>query len=188
MKRILFVGLLACLGSTLEAESAQRAFVQAWIGRSVVLKHVLYSLIYNERGKLGTTRTGQRDGVVIATPLRGVFFQFDGRQGRDPVVVSDSEVLMRAVDAQYEANTLDVRSYRKLTPHAVHRFELGTALVVSQVRVDVDQVKLEFVESDGGKEIMTSLRIKWPLPFSPSFNERASVEDVLRRFVEIREP
>jgi len=186
--RIAALVMLACLGTAVEAESPQRAFVKAWTGQSVVLKRVVYSLVYNERGKLGTTHNGVRDGVLVATPLRGEYFQFDGRHGRDAVVAKDPDLLVRAVAAQYEPDSLDVRSYRKLEPLAVHRFEAGVELVVSDVSIERDEVKLEFVQAQGDEETLTSLRIKWPLPLSSSFGERPRVEDVLRRFVEIKNP
>jgi hypothetical protein len=185
----LIVGLivLGCLGATVEADSPQRAFAKAWTGRPVVLKRVLYSLIYNERGKLGTTRSGQREGLLVTTPLRGDYFQFDGRQARDTVVANNPDLLVKAVFTEYEPDALEVRSYRKLDPLAVHRFEPGVELIVSDVRVDRDEVKFEFVQP-GGKDKLTSLRIKWPLPLSPAFEERSPLEDVLRRFVEIKNP
>jgi hypothetical protein len=187
-RRIAALVVLACMGMTVEAESPQRAFVKAWSGQSVVLKRVLYSLIYNERGKLGTTRSGQREGLLVTTALRGDYFQFDGRQGQDTVVANDPERLTRAVFAEYEADGLDVRPYRKLEPLGVHRFEPGIELVVRAVRIERDEVTLEFMEVSGGKDTITSLRIKWPLPLSPSFSERLPLEDVLRRFVEIKIP
>jgi hypothetical protein len=189
MKHLIVVLVVsACLGTSVEVETPQRAFINAWNGQSVVLKRVLYSLIYNERGKLGTTRSGQHEGLLVATPLRGEYLQFDGRHARDTVTANDPELLVRAVATKYEPDSLDVRSYRKLEPLAVHRFEPGVELLVSAVRIGRDEVKLEFVQPNGGKSTMTSLRIKWPLPLSPGFGERLPLEDVLRQFVEIKQP
>jgi hypothetical protein len=187
MKHVI-VGLivLACVGTTLEAESERRSFVNGWNGQSVVLKRVLYSLIYNERGKLGTTRNGLREGVLVTTPSLGDYFQFDARQARGTVVAKNKERLVLSVYAEYEPNALDVRPYRRLEPLEVHRFGPGVELIVSAVRIEPDEVKLEFVEPTGRKDPVTSLRIKWPLPFSPEFSERLPLEEVLRRFVEIK--
>src|SRR5262245_25938591 len=82
MKRSL-VSLIAvaCAGVALAAESPQEAFARAWEGRHVTVKSTLYSLIYTERGKLGTTHSGLREGVIVITPSQGAYFQFDGRQG-----------------------------------------------------------------------------------------------------------
>lgn len=183
---IIALVVLACMGTSVAAESPQQAFVKGWKGQPVVVKKALYSLIYNERGKLGTTRDGQREGLLVAIPLGSEYLQFDGRQGRDTVIANEPEMLVRAVNAAYQPDGLDVRSYRKLEPLAVHRFEPGVELVVSAVRIERDEVTLEFVDTGGGKEAVTSLRVKWPLPISPSFGERASVEDVLRRFVNVK--
>jgi hypothetical protein len=182
------IALLAVVyaGTPVAADSPQQAFVKAWKGQPVVVKKMLYSLIFNERGKLGTTRNGLREGLLVATPLRGEYFQFDGRQGRDTVTARDPELLSRAILAKYIPDALDVRSYRKLEPLAIHRYEPGVELVVSSVRLEFDEVKLEFVDPNGDKEPVTSLRVKWPLPLSPSLGERGPVEDVLRRFIETK--
>jgi hypothetical protein len=178
--------VLACLGTTVAAENPQQAFVKGWKGQSVVVKTGLYSLIYNERGKLGTTRSGQRDGLLVVTPLRGHYFRFDGRQGRDTVIATDPDMLIKAVHAEYEVDALDVRPYRKLDPLAIHRFEPGIELVISNVRIESDEVKFEFAEPRGSKDPITSLCVKWPLPLSPSFGEREALEEVLGRFVEVK--
>jgi hypothetical protein len=89
------------------------------------------------------------------------------------------------VAKEYEPDALDVRSYRKLDPLAIERFEAGMSLVVSDVRIERDEVTLAFVQP-GGRDAVTSLRIKWPLPLSPAFSERPPLEDVLRRFVETK--
>jgi hypothetical protein len=187
MKQTIIALLLSVFASTpLRADSPQQAFVKAWKGQPVVVKKMLYSLIFNERGKLGTSRNGLREGLLVATPLRGDYFQFDGRQGRNTVTAKDPELLSRAILAEYVPDALDVRSYRKLEPLAIHRYEPGVALVVSSVRLDHDEVTLEFADPNGDKDPVTSLRVKWPLPLSPSLGERGPVEDVLRRFIEIK--
>jgi len=152
------------------------------------VKTALYSLLYNERGKLGKTREGLREGVLVATPSQGAFLQFDGRQGRESVVADDPQALVSAVNVAYEADSLDIRPYRKLEPLAVNRFDPGVELVVSGVRVDRDQVKIEFAQPGGGKDPITSIRARWPLPLTNAFTERALLENLLRQFIEIKQP
>ena len=41
--------------------------------------------------------------------------------------------------------------------------------------------------NDGG-DAVTGLRIKWPVPLSKVFTERALVERLIQRFVEVRQP
>jgi hypothetical protein len=177
--------VLAAIG-TAEADSPQQAFVKAWKGQPVVVKTALYSLVYNERGKLGNTKSGKREGVLVVTSSTGAYFQFDGRQARDTVVAKDLQRLMEAVSAEYEADGLDVRPYRRLEPVAIERFEPGHELVVSEVRVESDELRLELAQPGGGRDTMTSLRIKWPMPFAPSFSERTNLEELVRRFIEIK--
>jgi hypothetical protein len=188
MKRTLILLLaLASAGTTLVADSPQQAFARVWEGRTVTLKATLYSLIYNERGKLGTSHSGLREGLIVATPSKGAYFQFDGRQGRVEVVQQDLQRVIAAVNKAYEPDTLDVRSYRKLEAVAINRYDPGVDLVVREVRVDRDEVRFDFAAA-AGDEAVTAIRIKWPVPLSKVFNERALVEGVVQRFVEVKQP
>jgi hypothetical protein len=180
--------VLACTTITVDAESPRQAFVKAWKGQSVVVKTALYSLVYNERGRLGNTRSGRREGLLVVTSSRDQHLQFDGRQGRDTVIATDPALLVKAVSEAYQGDALDVRSYRRLQPLAVEQFVPGAELVVSEVRIERDEVALEFEEPDGSTDTRTSLRVRWPLPLSPSFSERRHLEDLVRRFVEIKHP
>lgn len=177
--------VLACTTTTVEAENPRQAFVNAWKGQPVVVKTELLSLVFNERGRLGNTRSGRREGLLVVTSSSDEHLQFDGRQGRDTVVAKDPARLVEAVSAAYQGDTLDVRPYRRIEPLAIERFVRGAALVVSNVRIERDEVKLEFQLPDGSRDTMTSLRVRWPLPLSSSFSERRHLEDLLQRFVEI---
>jgi hypothetical protein len=185
-RALIFVFALASAGATLLAESPQQAFVKGWEGRTVTVKATLYSLVYNERGKLGTSRAGLREGLIVATPSQGAYLQFDGRQGRGEVTQHDPQRLVAAVNKAYEADVLDVRQYRKLEAVAIDRYDPGVELLVTDVRVDRDQVRFEFATA-GGAEAVTGIRVKWPVPLSGSFSERDLVEGLLLRFVEIKQ-
>lgn len=188
MKRVLVLLVaVAWAGATLVAESPRQAFVKGWEGRTVTVKATLYSLVYNERGKLGTSRTGLREGLVVATPMQGAYLQFDGRQGRGEVRQHDPQQLVAAVNRAYEADVLDVRQYRKLEAVAIDRYDPGVELSVMYVRVDRDQVRFEFATA-GSAQPVTGIRVKWPVPLSGAFSERALVEGLLQRFVEVRQP
>jgi hypothetical protein len=176
---------LAPAGATFGAETPQQAFVKGWEGRTVTLKTTLYSLIYTERGKLGTTRRGLREGLIVATPTQGAYFQFDGRQGRGDLTGHDPRRFVAAVNTAYEADALDVRSYRKLEAMGIERYDPGIELRLSAVRVEADQVRLEFAR-DADAEAVTDVRIKWPVPLTKLFTERALVEDVIRRLIAIK--
>jgi hypothetical protein len=174
-------------GAVLVADTPQRSFARAWQGRTVKVKSTLYSLIYNERGKLGTTRSGLREGLIVATPSQGAYFQFDGRQGRTDVRQKDLEKFVATVNTTYQPDDLDVRNYRKLEAMAINRYDAGVALVVSGVRVGRDQVTFEFAAAPGD-EAVTALRIKWPVPLSKAFGEAPLIEGVLQQFVEYKRP
>src|SRR5262245_60162977 len=129
------VGCVALLSFPLAAaDSPQQIFARSWEGKSVVLKQVLYTLVYNERGKLGTTRNGRREGLMVATPSNGAYLQFDGRQGKDDVVDKQPQRLFELVNAAYQPDNLDVRAYRKVEAVVVHRYSVGAELIVSRVR------------------------------------------------------
>ena len=187
MRALIFLLALASAGTTLDADSAQQAFVKGWEGRTVAVRTTLYSLIYNERGKLGTSRSGLREGLIVATPSEGAFLRFAGRQGRGDVIEHDPQRFIASVNSTYEPDALDIRSYRKLEAIAINQYDPGTELLVTGVRVERDQVRLELATIDGG-DTVTGLRIKWPVPLSNAFTERALVERLIQRFVEVRQP
>src|SRR5262245_59383527 len=173
------------------ADSPQQAFARSWEGKSVVLKQVLYTLVYNERGKLGNTRNGRREGLVVATPSSGAYFQFDGRQGKDDIVEKQPQRLVDAVNVAYQPDALDVRAYRKVEPVVVHRFSAGTELVITRIRVDRDAVRIALNQTAlaaSDEDPATSLTIKWPVPFNKSFSERELVEALLLQFVVVKVP
>ena len=185
---VLVIALSAPLSTLAAADTPQQAFARTWQGQNVIVKRSLYTLVYNERGLLGNTRGGKRDGLLVATPVEGAYLQFDGRQGREDVVERDPERMFNAVSVMYEPDSLDVRSYRKVEPVTVTRYDSGWELRVNQVRVGIDTVNLSFSVRSGPDtgDLATSLRIKWPIPFSKSFAERNAVENVIRQFVDVQ--
>ena len=188
MRRMFSVLLaVAATSVALEAGTPQQAFVKGWVGRAVTVKAPLYTLVYNERGKLGTTRHGLVEGVTVATASGAAYLRFDGRQGRDEVVQQDPRQFVAAVNSAYDADVLDVRSYRKLEALKIRRYDPGFELRVLDVRVDRDLVRFEFA-NPGGTEPVTGITIRWPAPLSKSFEEREAIETVIRQFVESNDP
>jgi hypothetical protein len=183
------VVVLMSAGTVVTAgDRPQQSFVKAWQGRRVIVRRPLFSLVYNERGLLGNTYSGRRDGLTVVTPSEGTYLQFDGRQGRDDVVGRDPQSMVRAVAAAYEGDSLDVRQYRRVEPLLITRYDPGVELVVASVRLDRDTVKLGFVQEsgpDGDDAPVTSLTIKWPVPLSKSFSERAIIEQLILPYVNV---
>jgi hypothetical protein len=169
----------------LAADNPQQAFSKAWEGRSVLVRQSLYTLVYHERGKFGQTRNSKRDGLTVVTPSEGVYFQFDGRQGRDDVVEPSPQRIVDSVNDVYQGDALDVRSYRKVEPVVLERYDPGAELVVLRARVDLNAVRLAFarVDGDDAESAVTWLTVKWPVSFSKSFSERDAVENLILRFV-----
>src|SRR2546426_6565092 len=106
--RVIVVGVALTSGiSGLAAESPAQAFARSWEGKSVTVKQTLYTLVYNERGRLGITRAARRDGLTVVAPFEEVYFQFDGRQGRDDVTERDVRRVIKAVTETYQGDSLD---------------------------------------------------------------------------------
>jgi hypothetical protein len=181
----LVAALVISLASAASAESPQRAFARRWEGRTVTVKQTLYTLVYNERGKLGNTRNNRRDGLIVVTPSNGVYCQFDGRQGRDDVKQRQALGMLEAVNAAYEPDSLDVRSYRKVEPVVLNRYDAGVELTVARVEIERDFVRVAFNKDvSAGADPTTWLTIKWPVPLSKAFSEGDIVEALLREFVD----
>jgi hypothetical protein len=175
----------------LSAESPQQAFVKSWEGQDVVVKQTLYALVYNERGRLGNTHGARRDGLTVVTPNQGVYFQFDGRQGRDEVIQRDPQKILEVVNVEYQGDGLDVRSYRKLEALLLTRYDAGARLIVKSVKIERDAVRLGFAEAagpNGEDDLAATLTVKWPVPLSKSFSERGLIENLIRRFIDVKQP
>lgn len=169
------------------ADTPHLAFSRSWEGRQVRVKRTLYTLVYNERGRLGNTYSGKREGLTVLTPYDGIYFQFEGRQGRQDVVVRDPQQIIDAVAAEYQADTLDVRSFRKVEPVQIFRYDVGVALVVTKVWFERDSVRLILAESTGSaakENSETAITVRWPAPLSKSLSERQLIEGLLGWFIE----
>jgi hypothetical protein len=188
---VLVIALVSAVSALTAAESPQQAFAKRWEGKNVIVQQSLYTLVYNERGLLGNTHSDKRDGLTVVTPYEGIYFQFDGRQGRSDVTELDPQRILDAVGTTYQGDSLDVRSYRKVEPLIIVRFDVGVELVAEKVRIERDRVRISFtkrVGPDASDDPVTSLTIRWPVPFSRSFSERDLIENLIRRFVDITQP
>jgi len=183
------IGLAAGALTTASADSPQQAFARRWQGKAVVLRQSLYTLVYNERGKLGTTRNNRREGLTVVTPSNGVYYQFDGRQGRDDVMQRRPLGMVEAVNAAYQPDTLELRSYRKIEAVVMNRFDAGAELIVGRVQVERDFVRVAFVQGQGDTdEPATSLTVKWPVPLSKALSEADILEGLIRQFFDFSAP
>ena len=184
---MLAAGLL--IPAAVSSETPHEAFARSWKGKSVVVRQPLHSLVFNERGRLGTLRSSLHEGLTVVTPHGGTYFQFDGRQGRDDIADKDLQAVVNKVTEAYRGDPLEVRSYQRVEPLLVARYDPGVELVVKNARVEQDRVKIDLVQlasPDGGQDAVTSITVKWPAPISKSLSERGLIENTIRGFVDLK--
>jgi hypothetical protein len=186
------LAVVAIAVSVLSAgENPQQAFAKNWEGRTVVLKQSLYTLVYDERSRIGKVREGKRDGLTVVTPFEGTYLQFDGRRGRDDIKETEPQRLKDAVATTYISDALfELEASRTIVPIVVNRHDAGVECVVRKVQLDRYSVRLLLASPggvDGDQDSLTSLTVKWPIPLSKSLSERDSIENLIRRFVEIKQ-
>ena len=179
---------LSALSVTSAADTPRDDFARAWVGKTILVKQTLYTLTYDERGMMGQTRRDRREGLNVVTPFKGSYLQFDGRQKEDDVADLDPQRLVDKVRTMYQPDSLDLRSYRKVEPHLLYRYDPGAELTVSKASVERDFVRLLLVDrkTDFGDEPATSLTVRWPTPFSRSFAERDAVEGLILQYLQVR--
>ena len=186
------LAVLATAVSVLSAgENPQQAFAKNWEGRTVVLKQSLYTLVYDERSRIGKVREGKRDGLTVVTPFEGTYLQFDGRRGHDDIKETEPQRLKDAVATTYISDALfELEASRTIVPIVVNRHDPGVECVVRKVQLDRYSVRLLLASLggvDGDQDSLTSLTVKWPVPLSKSLSERDSIENLIRRFVDIKQ-
>ena len=177
---------LILIASIAEAgENPQQAFARLWEHQSVTVTRALYTLVYDERGKLGNAYANRRDALTVLTPSSTrVVYQFDGRQGRKDVVRERPAEIFDAVKLEYAPDSLELRSYQKVEPILVERYDPGFELVISHIRIERDTVQVAFALPGQPERDVTGLTIRWPAPLSKAFTERDIVEALIRGFVD----
>ncbi len=179
--------LTALAGVAAGADQARKAFVDSWRGRRVEVKRTLYTLVYNERGRLGRVWNDKREGLVVVTPSAGSYLQFDGRDSEEDIVARDAQQVVDRIGESYRrSEPLEVGFYLRVEPLLVATYQPGGILVVRDVQFERNRVRVSFasVGSDvPPDQIATSLTVQWPTDLSPSFTERPLIEDLIRQFV-----
>jgi hypothetical protein len=180
----LAVGLACAMTVPQAADHPMKAFANAWKGRRVVLTQTLYTVRYDEVGKMGITYRDKLAGLSVATPT-GSYFEFDG--GPDESIVDRDPIrVFNLMKTRYRrAMHLDVGTVAKITPVVLTRYEPGVTLVVTGVEIERDMVRLAFrrTEPEDTQGFATTLTVRWPVPFSKGFTERALVDGIVARFV-----
>lgn len=182
---VLVVGSLSTITA---ADTPREAFTRTWVGRTVLLKQALFTLSYDERGVMGQTRRDKRDGLNVVTPFNGSHLQFDGRQKQDDVLESNAQRLVDKVTEAYRGDSLSVRQYQKIQPQLLHRYDPGVELTVSKILIERDFVRLLLVDAKTpfGDEPATALTVRWPAPFSKSFEESGVIEGLIAQYLQVK--
>jgi hypothetical protein len=185
---IAVAALMLTASVVVSAENQQKAFETSWVGRHVVVKRTLYSLVYKEQRIRGSVEV-KRDGLTVVTPFAGTYFQFDGRRHVDDIMEQDVQKISDSVKVAYQQSKLLDEGFSQIVdPILLTRYDPGTELVVRTARVNREMVRLELAQvTDGEKDIATSLTVQWPAPLSKAFSERVNVEGLIQQFLTVRE-
>jgi len=179
----------ALLSIPVSANQGRKSFIESWQGRRVGIKRTLFTLVYDERGKLGKTYRSKREGLTVVTPSSGAYLRFDGRDSEEDIVSSDPQQMVDMINVAYRRqSSLDIGFFQRIEPTVVARYEPGGVLVVKDVRIDRDRVRLAFGRAAddaeaNADEVATALTVQWPIALSAGLTERPQIEALIRQFV-----
>lgn len=183
---ILLVALAATASLHAAERSGRKAFQNAWVGRSVVVKRVLYSVVYDERSRV-LPLVKHRDrvsGLTVVTPTGASYYQFDARRNsEEDIVDQDPNGIVSKLRKRYVRDMhLDIGNVQDVEPLMLVRYSPGVAFIVRKVQIDRDRVRLYF-HKDGEADLATTLTVKFPTPLSNELTESPLIDDALTRFV-----
>jgi len=183
---ILPVALAAAASLHAAERSGKNAFQNAWVGRSVVVKRALYSVVFDERS-LVLPVFKHRDrvsGLTVVTPTGTSYYQFDARRASEEDIVDrDPDGIVSQMRTQYfRSMHLDNGAVQDIQPLMLVRYAPGVAFIVRKVQIDRDRVRLYF-HKDGEADLATTLTVKFPTPLSNELTESPLIDDALTRFV-----
>jgi hypothetical protein len=169
-------------------DQARKSFVTGWQGKRVAVRRTMYTLVFNERGKLGKTYQAKREGLTVVTPSAGTYCRFDGRDSEGDIVGRQPQEVVDQITETYRRQlSLDIGFYLRIEPLLIAQYQPGGELLVTDVRVERDRVRLTFAsvaaDSPAG-ELATALTIQWPTNLSPALTERPLIEGLIRQFVD----
>lgn len=183
---ILHIALVTVASLHADERSGKKAFQNAWVGRSVVVKRTLYSVVYDERNRV-LPLIKHRDrvsGLTVVTPTGASYYQFDARRDSEwDIVGQDPNGIVSELREQYfRAMHLDIGTVQDVEPLMLVQYTPGVAFIVRKVQIDRDHVRLYF-HKDGEADLATTLTVKFPTPLSNEFTESPLIDDALTRFV-----
>lgn len=182
---LLALAFVTLTGSAVRTSpDARQTFIRDWRGIRVILKRPMHTLVYNEHGRLGFVSRGKREGLTVVSPSAGTWYQFDGRYSEEDIAARDPQRILQEVKRLYRADhPLEIGSFQRIEPVMVALHSPGAQLVVKDVRLDHDRVRLMFADDDA--DPATMLTVKWPIDLSRSLTERPEIEKLIALFVEV---
>jgi hypothetical protein len=177
--------IITCSVGTVVSADAFSDFTRTWNGRRVVVRSPLYSVLYDEVGRMGKHYRGKLAGLTVATHA-GRHYEFDGPGSDEDIAEPTPNQVMSQMSARFHRSShLELSSVKAITPRVLRQYDPGVALIVESVKVERNRIRFEFSQPDDEKEgFATSLTIEWPAPLSREFRERQAIEEMLRRFVD----
>jgi hypothetical protein len=189
IRLVLFLSVALVVTAALHASerSGKKAFQNAWVGRSVVVKRALYSVVYDERNRvLPIIKHQDRvSGLTVVTPTGTSYYQFDAKRDSEKDIIDrDPNGIVSAMRKQYfgSMNLADIGTVRDVEPLMLVQYSPGVALIVRKVQIDRDRVRLYF-HKDGEDELATTLTVKFPAPLSNELTESPLIDGAITRFV-----
>jgi len=184
---ILCVALVAAASLQASERSGKKAFQNAWVGRSVVVKRALYSVVFDERNRvLPIIKHQDRvSGLTVVTPTGTSYYQFDARRDSEKDIIDrNPNGIVSEMRKQYfrSVSLDDIGTDRDIEPLMLVQYSPGVALIVRKVQIDRDRVRLYF-HKDGEAELATTLTVKFPAPLSNELTESPLIDGAITRFV-----
>ena len=184
---ILPIVLVAAASLHASGRSGKKAFQDAWVGRSVVVKRVLYSVVFDERNRILPIIKHQDrvSGLTVVTPTGTYYYQFDARRDSEKDIVDKNpNGIVSEMRKQYYRSMYvdDIGAVQDVEPLMLVQYTPGVALVVKKVQIDRDRVRLYF-HKVGEAELATTLTVKFPTPLSRELTESPLIDDAISRFV-----
>src|SRR5258705_13173538 len=96
------------------------------------------------------------------------------------------QVMDRIGELHRRQESVEIGFYLRMEPLLLVRYEAGGALVVKEVRIERNRVRLTFgslsADAPAG-ELATGLTVQWPTDLSPGLTERPPIDGLIRQFV-----
>lgn len=184
---ILHIVLVAAASLHASERSGKKAFQDAWVGRSVFVKRVLYSVVFDERNRILPIIKHQDrvSGLTVVTPAGAYYYQFDARRDSEKDIVDKNpNGIVSEMRKQYYRSMYvdDIGAVQDVEPLMLVQYTPGVALIVKKIQIDRDRVRLYF-HKNGESELATTLTVKFPTPLSKELTESPLIDDAISRFV-----